>query len=62
MPDTVQILTADKAFVSLAYLNIIRMPLAFLPIIIVYLVQSKVSLEREAKCSVLQELKNCITK
>lgn len=41
-----EILTADKAFVSLAYLNTIRMPMGFLPIVIVYLVQCKVSLDR----------------
>ena len=32
-------------------MNIIRMPLAFLPIIMVYLVQSKVSLDREEQQS-----------
>ena len=38
-----------RAFVTLTYLNIIRMPAAMLPFIVVSLVQAKVSLDRVNK-------------
>ena len=44
-----QELTPSKAFVTLAYLNIIRIPLAILPMMIAFLVQAKVSLDRVNK-------------
>ncbi len=40
------ILTPDKAFVTLSYLNIMRMPMAVLPFMIIGLVQVGVSLDR----------------
>ena len=44
--DPSNILTAQKAFVTLSYLNIMRMPMAVLPFMIVGLVQANVSLGR----------------
>lgn len=37
--DESNILTASKAFVSLSVFNIIRMPMSFIPMLIVFLVQ-----------------------
>ena len=39
-------LTADNAFVTLSYLNIIRVPLAMLPMMILLIIQVSVSLKR----------------
>ena len=39
-------LTAQNAFVTLSYLNIMRMPLAMLPMMMVFLIQVNVSLKR----------------
>ncbi len=39
-------LTAQAAFVTLSYLNIMRMPLAMLPMMMVFLIQCNVSLKR----------------
>ena len=39
-------LTASNAFVTLSYLNIMRMPLAMLPMMLVFLIQCNVSLKR----------------
>ena len=50
------ILNAEKAFVTLSYLNIMRMPLAILPYMVVGLVQSKVSLDRINKFMNNEEL------
>ena len=44
-----QVLDATKAFVTLSYLNLIRIPLAILPMMIAFLVQAKVSLDRVNK-------------
>lgn len=44
-----QDLNATKAFVTLSYLNLIRIPLAILPMMIAFLVQAKVSLDRVNK-------------
>ncbi|KAG7167512.1 Multidrug resistance-associated protein 1-like 3, partial [Homarus americanus] len=44
--DRANALTAEKIFVSIALLNIIRVPLGLMPIIIAYSVQAKVSLKR----------------
>ena len=44
-----QELTATKAFVTLSYLNLMRIPLAFLPMMIAFMVQAKVSLDRVNK-------------
>ena len=37
-----QSLTATKAFVTLSYLNLMRIPLAILPMMVAFLVQAKV--------------------
>ncbi|XP_043211792.1 ATP-binding cassette sub-family C member 3-like isoform X6 [Amphibalanus amphitrite] len=42
-------LTPDKAFVSLSLFNLLRMPLSFLPMLIVFTVQANVSLTRMNK-------------
>ena len=39
-------LTGVKAFVTLNYMNILRMPLGFLPTLVTWIVQAMVSLER----------------
>merc|ERR550519_2889761 len=44
-----QSLTATKAFVTLSYLNLMRIPLAILPMMVAFLVQAKVSLDRVNK-------------
>ena len=44
-----QVLSAEKAFVTLSYLNIMRMPMSVLPFLIIGLVQVQVSLERVNK-------------
>jgi len=44
-----QELTAQKAFVTLSYLNLMRIPLAMLPMMISFMVQAKVSLDRVNK-------------
>ena len=49
-------LTAEKAFVTMSYLNIMRMPLAMLPMMIVFLTQCKVSLDRINKFMNNEEL------
>ena len=41
-----QSLTASNAFVTLSYLNLMRMPLAMLPMVVQAMVQAKVSLDR----------------
>lgn len=46
MTDPTHILTADKIFTSLTLLNILRMPMAMLPFLIVASVQANVSLTR----------------
>ena len=43
------VLDAEKAFVTLSYLNIMRMPMAVLPYMVVGLVQAGVSLDRVNK-------------
>lgn len=43
---TGNVLTADKAFVSFTYINMLKIPMAFLPFMIIGLVQVKVSLDR----------------
>ena len=49
-------LTPEKAFVTMSYLNIMRMPLAMLPMMIVFLTQCKVSLDRINKFMNNEEL------
>ena len=44
--DPNNVLDAQTAFVSLTYFNMLRLPLNFLPALIVYLVQCSVSLKR----------------
>jgi len=44
-----QELTPQKAFVTLSYLNLMRIPLAMLPMMISFMVQAKVSLDRVNK-------------
>lgn len=44
-----QVLDPDRAFVTMSYLNILRMPLAILPFLVVALVQATVSLQRVNK-------------
>lgn len=44
-----QVLTAQKAFVTLSYLNIMRMPMAVLPFMIIGLVQVRVAIKRMNK-------------
>ena len=51
-----QVLTATKAWVTLSYLNQIRIPLAILPMMIAFLVQAKVSLDRVNKFMNNEEL------
>ena len=51
-----QELTPTKAFVTLSYLNLIRIPLAILPMMIAFLVQAKVSLDRVNKFMNNEEL------
>ena len=53
-----QVLTAQKAFVTMSYLNIIRMPMAMLPFLVIALVQAGVSMQRVNQfmnCSELDE-------
>ena len=40
------VLTSQKAFVTLSYLNIIRMPMAIFPFILIGIISSKVSVDR----------------
>ena len=40
------ILTADKAFVSISFFNLLRMPLNSLPMLVIQLIQASVSLKR----------------
>ena len=40
------ILTADKAFVSISFFNLIRMPLNSLPMLVIQMIQASVSLKR----------------
>ena len=47
--DENNVLDAEKAFVTLSYLNIMRMPMAVLPFMVVGLVQAGVSLDRVNK-------------
>lgn len=47
--DENNVLDAQKAFVTLSYLNIMRMPMAVLPFLIIGLVQAGVSLDRVNK-------------
>ena len=54
--DPNNVLDAEKAFVTLSYLNIIRMPLAVLPFMVIGLVQSSVSLKRINKFMNNEEL------
>ena len=49
-------LTAQNAFVTLSYLNIMRMPLAMLPMMMVFLIQVNVSLKRINKFMNNEEL------
>ena len=49
-------LTAEGAFVTLSYLNIMRMPLAMLPMMVVFLIQCNVSLNRINKFMNNEEL------
>ncbi|EGG24152.1 ABC transporter C family protein [Cavenderia fasciculata] len=49
--------SADKVFSALAYLNILRMPLSFLPLIIAMLAQVKVATDRIAAFLLLSERK-----
>jgi ATP-binding cassette subfamily C (CFTR/MRP) protein 1 len=49
-------LTASVAFVTLSYLNIMRIPLAMLPMIIVFLIQASVSMKRVNKFMNNEEL------
>ena len=51
-----QELTAEKAFVTLSYLNLMRIPLAVLPMMIAFLVQARVSLDRVNKFMNNEEL------
>jgi len=51
-----QILEPTQAFVTLSYLNLIRIPLAILPMMIAFLVQAKVSLDRVNKFMNNEEL------
>ncbi len=44
--DDENILTADKAYVSISYVNILRLPMVILPYMVIGLVQCKVSLDR----------------
>ncbi|KAK7067583.1 Canalicular multispecific organic anion transporter 1, partial [Halocaridina rubra] len=44
--DPLHVLTAEKVFTSIALLNILRMPMAMLPFLIVGIVQANVSLKR----------------
>ena len=54
--DPSNVLDGQKAFVTLSYINLIRMPLAFLPWMIVLLIQSNVSLKRINKFMNNEEL------
>ena len=40
------ILTADKAFVSISFFNLLRMPLNSLPMLVIQMIQASVSLTR----------------
>ena len=40
------ILTADKAFVSISFFNLLRMPLNSLPMLVIQMIQASVSLKR----------------
>ena len=51
-----QKLSATVAFVTLSYLNIMRIPLAMLPMIIVFLIQASVSMKRVNKFMNNEEL------
>jgi len=51
-----QVLTAQQAFVTLSYLNIMRMPLAIFPMMVAFMVQAKVSLDRVNKFMNNEEL------
>ena len=44
--DDTNILTADKAYVTISYVNILRLPMVILPYMVIGLVQCKVSLDR----------------
>ncbi|GAB6029961.1 hypothetical protein CHUAL_005656 [Chamberlinius hualienensis] len=55
--DPANILDASKAFVSLSVFNIIRMPMSFIPMLIVFLVQSSVSIKRMNTYLCHEELK-----
>ncbi len=44
--DDGNILTADKAYVTISYVNILRLPMVILPYLVIGLVQCKVSLDR----------------
>jgi len=52
------ILTPDKAFVTLSYLNIMRMPMSILPFLVIGLVQVGVSLDRINKFLNNEELQD----
>lgn len=47
--DDHNILDATKAFVSLSVFNIIRMPMSFIPMLLIFLVQASVSIKRMNK-------------
>ena len=51
-----QILTAQQAFTTIQYLNIMRMPLAIFPMMVAFMVQAKVSLDRVNKFMNNEEL------
>ena len=51
-----QTLTAQQAFVTISYLNIMRMPLAIFPMMVAFMVQAKVSLDRVNKFMNNEEL------
>ncbi len=44
--DDDNLLTADKAYVSISYINILKLPMVIIPYLVIALVQSKVSLDR----------------
>ncbi len=56
--DENNVLDAQKAFVTMSYLNIMRMPMAVLPFMIVGLVQANVSLNRVNKFMNNEELRD----
>ena len=51
-----QVLTAQQAFVTIFYLNIMRMPLILFPVMVVFMVQAKVSVDRVNKYMNNEEL------